>query len=241
MIALPDRLKALTLLHPWPYAITQLGKRIENRTWAPSILKKGDWFALHGAGPPAGRQAEAAEAIAKSLLFHQPRGTLDQMARGLSAGWFEYRVVGQHVGIFALAKYGGSVREHESPWFHGPVGWLLDEVVVLKEPIAVPGSQGLWDVPGWAAIAIRLEVEAMLHLSMLGTLSDEERKIPGVTGMVYLASFPDRESVLKKVAELGDGDYQATRDDRSVAHRFKVVAGVAHEWQGGELVRVEPA
>lgn len=240
MIALPERLKALTILHPWPYAITQLGKRIENRTWAPSCLKKGDRFALHGAVPPTEKKADAAQATAVSLIHHQPGGPASEIDNNLYPfWWFQDYVVKPHLGIFALAKYGGTVREHVSPWFHGPVGWLLDEIVVLKEPIAVPGAQGLWDVPDWAAIAIRLEVEAMLHLALVLELSEEERKIPGAPRTQHLASYPDVADVYRKVAEMGRGSFEVTRNDRAVIHRLKAVGGAVYEWQGSDWKLVE--
>jgi hypothetical protein len=48
---------ALTLKHPWPYAICFLGKRIENRTWRPrpSQLQPGSYLAIHGGVIPKGR------------------------------------------------------------------------------------------------------------------------------------------------------------------------------------------
>ena len=35
---------------------------------------------------------------------------------------------------------------HE-PWFTGPLGWELVDVLALPEPVPVKGKQGLWTLP----------------------------------------------------------------------------------------------
>ena len=57
------------------------------------------------------------------------------------------RMLSRYVGIVAVAAFGGAVTESESPWFGGPVGWVLSDIIVLPEPVPCRGAQGLWDIP----------------------------------------------------------------------------------------------
>lgn len=135
---------ALTLKHPWPFAICQLGKRIENRTWFPSQtqLKVGDWFAIHGGKKPVGQEELFALNSLQGLRVH-----FKEMP---TAQWFASWC---KTGIVAVAKFGGHVIEFDQEgrdldfWFEGPCGWLLSEVIVLPKAIPMRGAQGLWTVP----------------------------------------------------------------------------------------------
>ena len=138
-------MRALTLKHPWPYAICRLGKRIENRTWPPSpkLLAVGDWLAIHGGAVPKGAAIE--EAIRDVMR-------LEETGR---AGRF--LPIGEVVmpGIVAVCRFGGTVRESDDPWFNGPIGWLLHELVVLPEAVPCKGAQGLWELPPDALAGVR--------------------------------------------------------------------------------------
>ena len=50
--------------------------------------------------------------------------------------------------IVAVAKIGKLITESPDPWFSGPRGWELLDVVALPNPIAARGLVGLWEVPG---------------------------------------------------------------------------------------------
>lgn len=129
-------MKALTLKHPWPYAICRLGKDIENRTWSPGLrLGVGDWFAIHGGVSPKGRSWDEAMSDLHSL-----------QVRHLALNALK---LGQTVmpGIVAVCRFGGAVSASASVWFNGPVGWHLAETVVLPEPIQSKGALGLWVLP----------------------------------------------------------------------------------------------
>lgn len=141
------RLLALTLRHPWPWAIAALGKRIENRRWLPP-LRKGAWFALHGGSPPRKpgerlRTLDLAARLAHRFDFAAP-------TEAEVFGW---------AGVFAACRYGGAVHASEDPWFEGGLGWRLDELVVLAEPIAYPGCHGLWELPVPIADTVREVIE----------------------------------------------------------------------------------
>jgi hypothetical protein len=138
--------KALTLIQPWAWAITHAGKRIENRSWRPPRSLWGQRLAIH-----AGKSLDEEACIA------------------LYAEGYSMPAAVHHGAIVATARVLGVVTEtlksglvvesvlEEPPawvlspknrvWFCGPVGWILDEVAVLREPVTVRGAQGLWNVP----------------------------------------------------------------------------------------------
>lgn len=134
-------MKALTLRHPWAWAVCYLGKPVENRTWMPSPrqLRPGEKFAIHAGKMPS--KIEIAEALAwmdfEGLLHNAPLDKVPAFA--------DLRT--QESAIVAVATFGGIVTEHPSPWFCGPYGWVLDDLVVLPAPVACRGAQGLWNLP----------------------------------------------------------------------------------------------
>lgn len=114
---------AITLHRPWPYAIAQLGKDIENRTWR-CRLKPGEWLAIH-----AGRGYDFAGE--DWILERFPECKLPEAAD-------------HPTGIVAIAQFKGNITESKSIWFGGPIGWQLGNVMPLTKPVACPGKQGLW-------------------------------------------------------------------------------------------------
>ena len=134
-------MKALTLWQPWAHAIAHLGKRIENRTWRPPARLDGKPLAIH-----AGKTVDS-EAVEDLIDFgHLP---LDFDGRQLTRG-----------AVVAVATFDRAiVRADHVPdgqgfWWHGPVGWLLTNVVAI-EPVACRGAQGLWDLPPGVEAAVR--------------------------------------------------------------------------------------
>lgn len=131
-------LKAITLHRPWAYAVAHLGKPVENRSWA-CPLAPGSLIAIH-----AGRR-------------------FDKDA----ANWIQQRGYEcppdeeQPTGIVAIVRFVGNVTALDSPWFFGPIGWRLDEVVPIN-PVPCSGQQGLWRVPDDVLPAVRLAYGAAL-------------------------------------------------------------------------------
>lgn len=145
-------MKAITLKHPWPWAVCVLNKRIENRTWEPwpKQLKIGDWLAIHGGKWPTSQNEI---------------GGIEDEANDL-ANDFKDRDFARNLhladvkacsGIVAVCKFGGVVTESDDPWFEGPFGWLLNDLVVLRKPVPCKGAQGLWDLPEDVLEAVRSE------------------------------------------------------------------------------------
>lgn len=134
-------MRALSLKQPWLHAITDLGKRVENRTWPPPAHIIGKRIALHaskqwdfsGAG-------EIWRIAGKRVLGVQPQGVI--LATATVAGWI--------IDSPGEARASSSLdceQYLESPWFFGPWGWILDDVRKLDRPIACRGMLGLWRVP----------------------------------------------------------------------------------------------
>jgi len=127
-------LRALTIHQPWAWFIAKGYKPIENRSWRPPQSLVGNWLAIH-----AGKKWDIAEVASNTSFAHvNCRAPLPS-----SIG-----AMGDQCGsILAVARVTGFVAESASPWFFGPVGWTLADVVELPEPVACRGAQGLWKVP----------------------------------------------------------------------------------------------
>jgi hypothetical protein len=126
--AKPTTIRALTLHRPWAWAIAHNTKRVENRTWEPPKALVGQLLAIH-----AGQRwdADAAEWI--DLCCMAAKGEVPPKDK-------------HPTGIVAVARL-SHVALDGGAWFVGPVGWVLDDVVALPEPIDCKGKQGLWTPP----------------------------------------------------------------------------------------------
>lgn len=140
-------IKALTLRHPWAWAILH-GKDVENRTWARHS-HVGHFVAIHG-GKYQDNNAYKDE-IKESLYWMHMQGILSREAlKGLSP----WDVLPE--GIIAVAKLKKIVQDSPSPWaadrqYH----WCLTDVVKLPKAVPCKGSQGLWELPQDVLLQVR--------------------------------------------------------------------------------------
>jgi len=118
MSDLPE-LKAITVVQPWAWAIAHIGKNIENRPWY--TYQRGT-IAIH-----AGKK-----------WWHE-----DRMPRGVRQPEDAEIFTG---AIIAIADLVDCVDHARSKWFHGPYGWVLDNVRPLKIPVFCSGALGFWKV-----------------------------------------------------------------------------------------------
>jgi hypothetical protein len=128
-------MKAVTIRQPFAWAIAAGFKDIENRTWAPRVAP-GEVVAIHAA--VAMPDADDVRRVQKLV--------------GRRASVPEEYDCGAIVAVARVAKVVASSR---SPWFSGPLGWVLEEVTLVREPIDCTGQLGLWKVP--AAVEARLK------------------------------------------------------------------------------------
>lgn len=156
---------ALTLNQPWAFAITDLGKDVENRTWKPPARLLGQRFAIHAA------ERWSADGLIQMLCVARQLG-LGSKIPGLSreqftksaivatvrmVGWCtedELHLVEKGGGPGTFGGLKGStmwselpVEAHvasDSPWFGGPIAFLLADMRKLRTPLYCTGRQRFW-------------------------------------------------------------------------------------------------
>lgn len=134
-------MRALTIRQPWLHAITDLDKRVENRTWRPPYSILGQRIALHAgltADPPGiGWIYRISGKIVTERLDY---GAI--VATAVVIGWVDSSGEGEiHHPALSYIK--------DNKWFTGPIGWILDNIVKLQEPVSCRGQLGLWKIPEW--------------------------------------------------------------------------------------------
>jgi hypothetical protein len=123
-------IKAITLHRPWGNAITDYGKDIENRSW-PCPLVCGDYLAIHNG---AKWDAAAVKFIQEITGIYEAELNPIEVVPG---------------AIIAVVQFFGNSRDLDpgfNPWFMGPIGWKLGNVVKIT-PVICKGQQGLWNLP----------------------------------------------------------------------------------------------
>lgn len=155
-------MKALTIYPEWCFAITQMDKRIENRTWNPFISIINQRVALHAGSRIGGKEGWLGEPFTKvSLSAMQAGWKVHRLYEKDKIICFDFEKDGKIVSlnpdnvvkkaIVAVATVTGaseSTIKEPPPWgITGHKHWHLVDVDVLPEPIIIPGFQGLWNVP----------------------------------------------------------------------------------------------
>lgn len=113
-------MKTLSIRQPWAWAILNLGKDVENRTWRS-----------HYTGP---------------LLIHAGQQYDHAGDLWLAQNGYDVPTMELHRGgILGRVVMSGCVNNLDSPWFFGPWGFLLEK----PEPLpfySCKGRLGLFDV-----------------------------------------------------------------------------------------------
>lgn len=114
-------MKALSIRQPWAWLILHGYKDIENRTWQTSYRGV---LAIH-ASKTVDRQtvADIGDIGEITLPTVLPTG-----------------------GIVGLATLTDCVTSDPSPWFYGPIGWILTDPVVIDPLIPLRGRLGLFNL-----------------------------------------------------------------------------------------------
>jgi hypothetical protein len=151
--------RALTLIQPWAYAITNCGKDVENRSWpAPT----GPGQRMHWASTlliHAGKTVDLDDAHSTFTRL----GCLLPPAPVTSAIVAVCRIAA------VCAPWRSSSRCTCGPWAaEGQYHWQLADVFALPQPVAARGRQGLWR-PEPDVLAA---VEAQMHLVAADELID---------------------------------------------------------------------
>ena len=141
-------MKALSIKQPWLWAITNLDKRIENRSWKPPDWIIGKRIALHASKQydSVGRmEVKRIGGVIPLAKYEIPLGCI--VATAKVVGWLNE----DGFGDVPTPCYGHMI---DDKWFFGPTGWILENVKMLVEPIPCKGALGLWDVPSEITAAI---------------------------------------------------------------------------------------
>lgn len=140
-----DRFPAITLHQPWAHLVAHHGKDIENRTWPPPAKLIGRRIAIHAAKyTPSERRFSAATWLKNREIHVRAFG--HEMRKGC---------VVAVATISGALKPSPDVETNEKWWITGHYGWLLDQVVALKEPIPCKGAQRIWYLPDDVAEKVR--------------------------------------------------------------------------------------
>jgi hypothetical protein len=119
-------MKALSIRQPWAWAIIHAGKDIENRKWFTNFRGR---FLVHAAkGMSPGEYDDAAETI-HAIVGQWAVPHYHELQRG---------------GIIGSVELTGIVAASASPWFFGPLGFVLAN----PEPLPfrpLPGTLGFFD------------------------------------------------------------------------------------------------
>ncbi len=138
-------MKALTLWRPWAYIIAHRGKRVENRTWKPPQGLIGQRIALHQGqkwAPPDAwglpRDIDCGDALLTAIgILATARLVGVVSGTNWGNGMLDWKVERGRV------PEGGWTEESHGRWFHGPFGWVLEDVKAVG-PFECKGAQGLW-------------------------------------------------------------------------------------------------
>lgn len=125
---------ALSIRQPWVHCIFNLGKPVENRTWA---TKYRGPVCIHAAKGMTANEWLDGLYVARAALH--PEGQTGLIFPGRKD---ERRL--PRGGIVGTAEIVDCVTRHESPWFFGPYGFVLANPKPC-EFIPVKGALGFFD------------------------------------------------------------------------------------------------
>lgn len=158
---------ALSIKQPWAYCITDLSKRVENRTWRPPMKFIGERIAIHASKKH--EMDDWIEAMERGLPYAEFDDLFESVPTGAIVGTARLiGVVDDRKPARHFIAPGGVVLDSGDyeydleldPWWIGPVGWIFDDVVKLNTPIQISGKLGLWGVPDGYVEWIRKEEQA---------------------------------------------------------------------------------
>jgi len=173
-------MKAITIWPEWCWAITRLGKNVENRTWKPPrSLADGDRVAIHAGGSFGGASTyhglksvfEPVDSMARRAGWHVCVDVAKNLVNAYSVR--EPKTVSDRVvklprgAVVAVATFAGVLNPSTTvggdrwPWWaFDQFGWIIDSVIALGKPVECRGRQGLWNLPPNVEEAVLVEVAA---------------------------------------------------------------------------------
>lgn len=124
-------MKALSIRQPWAWLILHAGKDIENRTWQTKVRGR---MLIHAAKGMTTREFHAAQDFVVKKVGSDLARRMNRVSDMYSGG------------IVGSVEIVDCVTSSSSPWWMGPVGF------VLRDPRPMPlmpykGRLGFFDVP----------------------------------------------------------------------------------------------
>lgn len=140
-------MEALTIRQPWASAIAHGSKLVENRTWKP-LAKAPFLLAIH-AGMKTDQDGFRFCRMMKVPTTNLPTSAIVAVATVVG---FRHLDGSRDGGLWSF-----------DPWFFGPIGWELADVVSIEPvPCINPGSQRLWTLDRYT----RMQVTQRMHESV---------------------------------------------------------------------------
>jgi hypothetical protein len=144
VISPSDMVRALTVKQPWAWAIREGWKDVENRNWPMPKFMLGEWCALHAS---KSWDVEGFDGFAEIMQRTGRGDSIDDCddVRG---------------ALIAVVRMEGDVLRHSSPWFVGPHGFVMRDVIALPNPIECRGALNFWRLPSTVDAALREQLAA---------------------------------------------------------------------------------
>lgn len=120
-------MRALSVIQPWAECIIFHGKNIENRSW--STTKRG-YVAIHASAKIDAKRYELVASMYKLKL--------DPAESSFGA------ILGFAKIVDVVDKK--MLNRKTKKWFMGEFGFVLEDIIILKEPVPAKGSLGFWRI-----------------------------------------------------------------------------------------------
>lgn len=150
MTTQPPTFGAITLWPEWAWAITALGKDVENRNWPrPAFALAGRWLAIHAGKRVGGGQLAAEQALS---LVLQTAGDGATLARAITAEDIPTSAI---VAVVRVGEVGYGLPSRwsaEGAWQMG-----FADVLILPRPVPCAGRQGVWTLPHGVLRAVQAQ------------------------------------------------------------------------------------
>ena len=133
-------MKALSITMPWAWLILKFGKDVENRTWRTDYRGR---ILIHATKKP---DPNWRDILADAFHPGKFGEKFEEKWREINRTW-----CGCIVGSVELVDctWGAKDVLFSSPWAEPEMyHWVLKNEILLKEPIPVRGSLGLWEYKG---------------------------------------------------------------------------------------------
>lgn len=140
------RLRVLSIKQPWLYAILNMDKSVENRSYPYTKLgaRDGEWISLHASSSLSKQEYESAIDMVPAWSSHWPAYSPKDRNNYFGLGC-----------IHGFAKLKRCVTASKSEWFCGEYGWEFSAIIRLFQPYGpIKGALGLWTLPIAAKTAL---------------------------------------------------------------------------------------